>query len=179
MSSTLSWQLPSPEPRLAAHRYLLRRRDCLQPIRAAVFQHPDLAPMIRALFAFATTWRSIRPGNSTRPSGSMTMRTAGCGHAPSCRSRPISWSYRWPMSVSSWPASTCAATRPCGYHKPAHHCRTGCAVQHGEVVLHSMAADARSTITVEVAALLLCRARAPAPPARQQAARDAADSRPC
>ena len=46
MSSILSWQLPSPEPRLAARRYLVRRRDCLQPIRTAVFQHPDLAPMI-------------------------------------------------------------------------------------------------------------------------------------
>ena len=54
MSSTLSWQQPSLEPRLAARRYLLCRRDCLQPIRTAVFQHPDLAPMIRALFAFAT-----------------------------------------------------------------------------------------------------------------------------
>ena len=51
MSSILSWQLPSPEPRLAARRYLVRRRDCLQPIRTAVFQHPDLAPMIRALMA--------------------------------------------------------------------------------------------------------------------------------
>ena len=30
-SSTLSWRLPSPEPRLAARRYLVRRRDCLQP----------------------------------------------------------------------------------------------------------------------------------------------------
>ncbi len=54
MSSTFSWQVPSPDPRLAARRYLLRRRDCLAPIRAAVFQHPDLAPMIRALLAFAT-----------------------------------------------------------------------------------------------------------------------------
>ena len=54
MSSTLSWQLPSPEPHLAARRYLLGRRDCLAPIRTAVLQHPDLAPMIRALLAFAT-----------------------------------------------------------------------------------------------------------------------------
>ena len=54
MSSTLSWQQPSPDPRLAARRYLLRRRDCLAPIRTAVLQHPDLAPMIKALLAFAT-----------------------------------------------------------------------------------------------------------------------------
>ena len=54
MSSTLSWQVPSPDPHLAARRYLLRRRDCLAPIRTAVFQHPDLAPMIKALLAFAT-----------------------------------------------------------------------------------------------------------------------------
>ena len=54
MSSTFGWRLPSPEPRLAARRYLLNRRDCLAPIRAAAFQHPDLAPMIKALLAFAT-----------------------------------------------------------------------------------------------------------------------------
>ena len=54
MSSTLSWQLPSLDPHLAARRYLLRRRDCLAPIRTAAFQHPDLGPMIRALLAFAT-----------------------------------------------------------------------------------------------------------------------------
>lgn len=51
--------------------------------------------------------------------------------------------------------------------------------QYGQVVLHSMAADAGGTITVEVAALLLCRARASAPPARQPAAGGAADSGPC
>ena len=45
MSSTLSWQLPSPEPHRAARRYLLGRRDCLAPSRTAVVQHPRSAAL--------------------------------------------------------------------------------------------------------------------------------------
>ena len=194
MSSTLSWQLPSLDPHLAARRYLLRRRDCLAPIRTAAFQHPDLGPMIRALLAFATDGILLAEERRTaRPLVHLAFDEAWQLYTPQ-REHDDAHGPMWPRPIL--PLETYLVILPVAYlarEMAGLRLRCGEAFwspqtgaplqdwlrrQHGQVVLHSMAADARTTITVEVAALQPCRARAPASSARQQTAGGAADSRP-
>ena len=53
---------PSTDPRFATRRYLLRRRDCWEPVRLAARQHPDLAPLVASLFAFVTDGILVQDG---------------------------------------------------------------------------------------------------------------------
>ena len=54
MFTQFAWQEPSPDVGLACRRYLLRRRDCLEPIADAARDHPDVAALVAALTRFAT-----------------------------------------------------------------------------------------------------------------------------
>ena len=54
MFTQFAWQEPSPDVGLACRRYLLRRRDCLDPIVDAARDHPDVAALVAALTRFAT-----------------------------------------------------------------------------------------------------------------------------
>ena len=54
MSTQFAWQEPSPDVGLACRRYLLRRRDYLDPIVDAARDHPDVAALVAALTRFAT-----------------------------------------------------------------------------------------------------------------------------
>ena len=47
---------------VGTRRYLLRRRDCWEPVRLAARQHPDLAPLVAALFAFVTDGILVQDG---------------------------------------------------------------------------------------------------------------------
>ena len=62
VTTPLFWQSPSPDPRLGTRRYLLRRRHCWEPVRLAARQHPDLAPLVAALFAFVTDGILVQDG---------------------------------------------------------------------------------------------------------------------
>ena len=64
MTTTIFWREPSTDPRLGTRRYLLRRRDCWEPVRLAARQHPDLAPLVASLFAFVTDGILVQDGEA-------------------------------------------------------------------------------------------------------------------
>ena len=104
VTTPLFWQSPSPDPRLGTRRYLLRRRHCWEPVRLAARQHPDLAPLVAALFPSSPTasWcrtargrpspccitPSTRPGPCMPADRGMASRTASTRRAGPCRSWP-------------------------------------------------------------------------------------------
>ena len=65
MFTQFAWQEPSPDVGLACRRYLLRHRDCLEPIDDAARDHPDIAALVATLTRFATDGILVR--DETRP----------------------------------------------------------------------------------------------------------------
>ena len=63
MFTHYAWQEPSPDVGLACRRYLLRRRDYLDPIVDAARDHPDVAALVAALARFATDGILVRDGS--------------------------------------------------------------------------------------------------------------------
>jgi len=60
MFTQFAWREPSTDVGLACRRYLLRRRDYLDPIADAARDHPDVAALVAALTRFATDGILIR-----------------------------------------------------------------------------------------------------------------------
>lgn len=65
MFTQFAWREPSPDVGLACRRYLLRRRDYLDPIADAARDHPDVAALVATLTRFATDGILVR--DETRP----------------------------------------------------------------------------------------------------------------